>query len=164
VSGFQSAPEAGQDSRAILRDAIDRTNCRIPELRSSTIEGPGEEDLAATQLLLLEDGHSLGDHALAAFRLDRDPPVGPVHAKSLSILVQMVRSGLGITRLPASAVPAELTDHGGFVVRRFRDPAPSRILGSLWRGGSTRARDFVALSPFFANDMQSRMDRVLQSL
>ena len=130
----------------------------------STIEGPGEEDLAAEQLLLVEDGHSLGDHALAACRLDGNTPVGPVHAKSLSMLVQMVRSGLGITPLPASAVPVELTDHGELVVRRFRDPARSRILGSLWRGGSARARDFVARSQFFANNTQSRMVRVLQSL
>jgi len=155
-------PGDDRDGHELIREPF---MLLLPEgHRLSTIEEPGDEDLAGEPVLLLEDGHCLRDHALAACRLGTGALSGPVHANSLSMLVQMVRNGLGITLLPASAVPVEVTDRNGLVVRRFRDPAPSRILGTLWRNASARAPDFVSLSQLFASNLQSQMDRALQSL
>lgn len=93
-------------------------------------------------LILLEDGHCLRDHALAACGL-RPPRAGVEEeifaATSLPTLVQMVGSGLGVTFLPAMAVNAGLTDAATVAVRPIAVDHPSREIVVAWRAGSSRA-------------------------
>jgi len=65
-------------------------------------------DMATEDLLLLEDGHCLRDHALAACSLEAARRNKAFQGTSLHTLVQMVASGLGITLLPQMAVEAGL--------------------------------------------------------
>lgn len=94
-------------------------------------------DLAGEPLLLLEDGHCLRDHALAACS------TGSVRsdfaATSLHTLVQMVKAGLGATLLPRMAVDAGLVDRMDLAVRPFDPPVVGREIGIAWRRGSARA-------------------------
>ncbi|WP_417469413.1 hydrogen peroxide-inducible genes activator [Maricaulis sp.] len=96
-------------------------------------------DLAGEPLLLLEDGHCLRDHALAACS------AGTVRsdfaATSLHTLVQMVKAGLGATLLPRMAVEAGLVDRMGLEVRPFDPPVIGREIGIAWRKGSARAEE-----------------------
>jgi LysR family hydrogen peroxide-inducible transcriptional activator len=102
-----------------------------PSLKSS--------DLAGDPLLLLEDGHCLRDHALAACS------AGMVRsdfaATSLHTLVQMVKAGLGATLLPRMAVEAGLVDRLELTVRPFDPPVVGREIGMAWRRGSARAEE-----------------------
>jgi LysR family hydrogen peroxide-inducible transcriptional activator len=103
------------------------------------------EDLSRTELLLLEDGHCLRGHALQACRLGGPETNEAFQATSLSTLVQMVASGLGVTLLPRSAVPVEVANGAGVVVREVQGSAAARTAALVWRPGSPRARDFRLL-------------------
>jgi LysR family hydrogen peroxide-inducible transcriptional activator len=105
--------------------------------------------LEAEDLILLEDGHCLRDHALAACGLK--PPKTPAGeegfaATSLPTLVQMVSSGLGVTFLPAMAVNAGLTDSAAVATRPIataglNGEGASREIVVAWRAGSNRAAE-----------------------
>ncbi|MEQ8177985.1 MAG: hydrogen peroxide-inducible genes activator [Amphiplicatus sp.] len=102
--------------------------------------------LKQASLLLLEDGHCLRDHALAACRL-RDPGVAATFgATSLFTLAQMVQSGLGATLLPEMAVKAGFAKSAGLAVAPFAAPAPSRRIGLAWRKGSGRREEAEAIA------------------
>lgn len=101
-------------------------------------------DMESGDLILLEDGHCLRDHALAACGLK--PPKAGVEeeifaATSLPTLVQMVGSGLGVTFLPAMAVEAGLTEAAAVAVRPLIADHPSREIVVAWRAGSSRAAE-----------------------
>jgi LysR family transcriptional regulator, hydrogen peroxide-inducible genes activator len=102
------------------------------------------EALEHEDLILLEDGHCLREHALAACGL-RPPKAPPGEelfaATSLPTLVQMVGSGLGVTFLPAMAVAAGLTDAAPVAVRPIAADHPSREIVVAWRAGSSRAAE-----------------------
>jgi LysR family hydrogen peroxide-inducible transcriptional activator len=101
------------------------------------------ESLDNDELILLEDGHCLRDHVLAACGLA--PPKGGEEeafaATSLPTLVQMVGSGLGVSFVPAMAVEAGLTGQAPVTVRPLQAEHPSREVVVAWRAGSSRARD-----------------------
>src|SRR6476469_2895058 len=62
------------------------------------------------RLLLLEDGHGLKDHALAACNRPEMRAGAAMMGTSLHTLVQMVDNGLGVTFVPRMAVDAGLLD------------------------------------------------------
>jgi LysR family hydrogen peroxide-inducible transcriptional activator len=100
------------------------------------------EDMAGEELILLEDGHCLREHALAACSLE--PPRGDPEgesafaATSLHTVVQMVASGLGISLVPAMAVQAGLAEGAPVAVRPLEAGAPKREIVVAWRAGSSR--------------------------
>lgn len=99
-------------------------------------------DLADEEVLLLEDGHCLRDQALAVCELAGARETNSIRANSISTLIQMVANGLGVTLLPASAVPTEIRGMSEVSVVSFADPQPSRTLGLVWRSSSGRHVDF----------------------
>lgn len=62
------------------------------------------KDITAENLLLLDDGHCLRDHALAACAQQDDMSRKAFGATSLTTLVQLVRHGYGTTLLPEMSV------------------------------------------------------------
>ena len=99
------------------------------------------ERLEREDLILLEDGHCLRDHALAACGLAPARPGDETAfaATSLPTLVQMVGSGLGVSFLPAMAVAAGLADAAAVTVRPLAADHPARQIVVAWRAGSSRA-------------------------
>lgn len=102
-------------------------------------------DLAGAELLLLEDGHCLRDHALAACSLPPPPRGERVLATSLGTLVQMVANGMGVTLLPRLAVEAGVLAGTELVTRPLVAGSPGRGLGLAWRRSSARGEDFTRL-------------------
>jgi LysR family hydrogen peroxide-inducible transcriptional activator len=103
-------------------------------------------DLADANLLLLEDGHCLRDHALAACRLPPSPRRDGFAATSLHTLVQMVDNGLGVTLLPQLALDAGILRGTDVVTRPLagdgRTGGAARQIGLAWRRGTQRADEF----------------------
>ena len=102
------------------------------------------DELSDAPLLLLEDGHCLRDHALAACRLPPSPRRDGFAATSLHTLVQMVDSGLGVTLLPRLALDAGILRGTDVTTRPLHDGAgdASRHIGLAWRRGTQRAKEF----------------------
>ncbi len=101
-------------------------------------------------LILLEDGHCLREHALAVCGLD-PPRLGEegFAATSLHTLVQMVGSGLGVSLVPAMAVEAGLARGVPISVLQLDAEAPKREIVIAWRKGSSRGVEGQMLAEVF---------------
>ncbi|MEW4448273.1 hydrogen peroxide-inducible genes activator [Qipengyuania sp. JC766] len=98
------------------------------------------------RLLLLEDGHCLKDHALAACNRPELRASTAMIGTSLHTLVQMVDNGLGLTMLPKMALDAGILSNTQIVARPLKADSPSREIALVWRKNSPRESDFVLLA------------------
>jgi LysR family hydrogen peroxide-inducible transcriptional activator len=96
------------------------------------------EHLKSEEVLLLEDGHCLREHALSACRLAPARRSADVGATSLHTLVQMVAGGMGVTLLPKVAAEGGAVAGAHVALRAFADPVVGRSIGVAWREGSQR--------------------------
>ena len=99
-------------------------------------------------MLLLEEGHCLRDHAIAACGPRRGGWESRVEATSLTTLIQMVEGGLGVTLLPRITLDAGILKGTRLVARPFSSSAPSRMLALAARRTSPRRRDADLLTEF----------------
>jgi LysR family hydrogen peroxide-inducible transcriptional activator len=104
------------------------------------------DDLTGEELLLLEDGHCMRDHALSLCRLEAPRRAADLGATSLFTLVQMVAGGLGVTLVPRLAAEGGAAAGANVVLRSFEAPVTGRSLAVAWRAGGPRARDGRALA------------------
>jgi LysR family hydrogen peroxide-inducible transcriptional activator len=98
------------------------------------------------QLLLLEDGHCLKDHALAACNRPELRQGARMMGTSLHTMVQMVDNGLGVTMLPELAVTSGLIANTGIVTRPLASEHDQRSIALVWRRNSPREREFRMLA------------------
>ena len=98
------------------------------------------------RLLLLEDGHCLKDHALAACNRPELRGSTTMIGTSLHTLVQMVDNGLGLTMLPEMAVEAGILAGTDVVARPLKSKQASRTIALIWRRNSPRREDFELLA------------------
>lgn len=115
-------------------------------------------DLKNVPFLMLEDGHCLRDHALAACRLAPKRQNEVYQATSLSTLVQMVRGGLGVTMLPRMAASVETAGHPDVVVRNFENDSPARQIALAWRASSVKSDEYGKLAKVFRAVFKSHMN------
>jgi len=101
-------------------------------------------DLDSDNLLLLENGHCLRDHALSACYLSPPSTRRTFSATSLPTLIQMVAGGYGSTLLPQMVANSALPQ----AIRTipFRSPKPSREIGLAWKAGHPKDGDFEILA------------------
>jgi LysR family hydrogen peroxide-inducible transcriptional activator len=121
--------------RAVRRPPVRRLPARAeprapPETRSA---GAIDED----KLLLLEDGHCLKDHALAACNRPELRAEAAMLGTSLHTLVQMVDNGLGLTMVPEMAIEAGILEGTGVTPARSR---PSMPIAASRSSGARAAR------------------------
>lgn len=115
---------------------------------SATGVRPAEID--ETRLLLLEDGHCLKDHALAACNRPELRAEAAMLGTSLHTVVQMVDNGLGVTMLPEMAIKAGILDNTHVVARPLDADNASRTIALVWRRASPREKDFRLLADLLA--------------
>jgi LysR family hydrogen peroxide-inducible transcriptional activator len=137
TTGLECA-RVGEDALAVLAPADHR-------LSRSTQVPP--EALEEQELILLEDGHCLRDHALDVCQFSGARVDAAFAATSLSTLVQMVGSGLGVSLLPAMA--AELAQGAPVSLRPLQGESAKREIVVAWRAGSSRGRDAHLLAEAF---------------
>jgi LysR family hydrogen peroxide-inducible transcriptional activator len=105
--------------------------------------------LDSDSILLLEDGHCLREHALAACKIRGTEKVRRFGASSLLTLIEMVDADLGITFLPEMA-------RGSALLRNTRvklwslSETSYRKIGLVWRKGSRRVDEFRMLGEFLS--------------
>ena len=109
--------------------------------RLATSEHLVPQDLATEDVLLLEDGHCLRDHALSICAMPSGHGPTDVAATSLPTLVHMVAGGLGVSLLPKLAADSGVAAGADVVIRAFDRPVIGRQIGIAWRSGSPRAAE-----------------------
>jgi len=129
----------------------DRLYVAFPE---DEFQGPhpfvAASDIDQTRLLLLEDGHCLKEHALAACNRPELRAEATMLGTSLHTIVQMVDNGLGVTILPEMAVNAGILDHTQVIARPLEADHPVRSIALVWRRASPREKDFELLAQVLA--------------
>lgn len=106
--------------------------------------------LDSDSILLLEDGHCLRDHALAACKIRNTRKVSRFGASSLLTLIEMVDADLGVTFLPEMARGSSLLGNTRVKLHPLSEQS-YREIGLVWRKGSRRVEEFQLLGDFFRN-------------
>ncbi len=107
----------------------------------------GIGDLSSDNLLLLEDGHCLREHALSACKLQPPKTRKTFSATSLPTLIQMVEHNYGHTLLPEMVINnAPLSKN--IRITEFKKPAPKRQIGMAWSQNSPYKKDLNILFDF----------------
>ncbi|MFV1875337.1 LysR substrate-binding domain-containing protein [Nioella sp.] len=102
---------------------------------------PLEEARRELDLLLLERGHCLQRHALAAVDTSAFRRNAHFEATSLPTLIAMVGEGLGMTLLPDLAVRTGVAEGQGVRLTPLPDACPRRV-ALVWRRTTSRAETF----------------------
>ncbi|MDD2877693.1 MAG: hydrogen peroxide-inducible genes activator [Acidiphilium sp.] len=105
--------------------------------------------LSRETMLLLEDGHCLRDHVLAACRTAT--PQAAFAATSLHTLIHMVSGGLGITLLPRLAAACGIARGVDVALRRLDGAGAWRTISLVFRPGAPRILEYRALWPMVAS-------------
>lgn len=108
-------------------------------------------DIPEDEILLLEEGHCLREHALAACDLEGSKGQDDVKGTSLYTLVQMVASGLGITFVPAMARRSDILKSADVVTIPMEASATPRQIGLVWRRTSARDNEFQLLAELISS-------------
>ena len=108
------------------------------------------------RLLLLEDGHCLKEHALAACNRPELRAEAAMLGTSLHTLVQMVGNGLGQTLVPQMAVESGLLEGTGAVARPLKARHAFRRIALIWRKGSPREKEFRLLADAIVDRQSGR--------
>ncbi|MDJ1007324.1 MAG: LysR substrate-binding domain-containing protein [Paracoccaceae bacterium] len=106
---------------------------------------PSADALGGMRLLLLEEGHCFRDQALSFCNMGTGLRRDGLDGSSLSTLVQMVGSGIGVTLIPEMAVPVE-TKSAPVSIARFPAPEPGRTVGMVWRRSSPLAQTLTGIA------------------
>ncbi len=104
------------------------------------------EAIDERRLLLLEDGHCLRDHALAACARPGFRPDASVLGTSLHTLIQMVDNGIGQTLVPQMAIDAGILAGTQVETRPLAAPDAARAIALAWRPASPRAEEYRLLA------------------
>ncbi len=168
----QSAPivarlESGQADAAIIALPYASDGLETMELgrdRFFVVVPPGHrlasrekirpQDMGADDLLLLEDGHCLRQHALAACSLEGARRNSGFQGTSLLTLVQMAANGLGVTLVPQMAIDAGILGGLNLVTRPLEDDSPPRVIALAWRLTSSRKAMFRELGAVLRKALQ----------
>lgn len=127
-------PEAGLDIEVLFKEPFVLAVPGRHELARR--DRVGLEDLKGSELLLLEEGHCLREHALEVCALAGAHERVDFHATSMETLRQMVAAEVGITLMPLLAVKPPIANTDNLVIRPFRGTAPSRTIALVWRSSS----------------------------
>lgn len=115
-------------------------------------------DFRPRELLLLQEGHCLRDQALDVCHLEAGNAPEVVVGSSLSMLVQMVANGFGVTLLPLTAVPIDVPASNEVRVMPFTKPEPGRTLGLAWRKSSPLSGAYEQLAAVLRSEIHRLLD------
>jgi len=111
--------------------------------RGATVE---VDSIDENRMLLLEDGHCLKDHALAACNRPELRARAAMMGTSLHTLVQMVDNGLGLTFVPSMAIEAGILEGTHVDAKPLRSEHGFRRIALIWRRSSPRESEFQLLA------------------
>ncbi|MEM8812565.1 MAG: hydrogen peroxide-inducible genes activator [Pseudomonadota bacterium] len=130
---------------------------RSPEDAGKPVPSPST--LKTMRLLLLEEGHCFRDQALSYCRMTDAEPRQLMEGSSLSTLVRMVASGMGVTLIPEMALSLE-TRSADVSIARFAPPAPSRTIGMVWRKTNPLSDQLMEIGALVRKVGQAKRDEL----
>ena len=124
-----------------------------PLLKKAKKKSLNNNDISASNMLLLDEGHCLRDHALKACNKEAKQKIDAFKATSLLTLVQMVASNAGITLLPDLVINSDFFKKTKIKILDYEDNKNFREISLCWRVSSPRAKDFIEFSNFLRSNV-----------
>ena len=103
----------------------DDARSKVKEIKAS--------ELDRSELLLLEEGHCLKDHILAACKMTKQASNISFKASSLNTLVQFVKSGMGSTLVPKMAISQLMVGNPDLKNLHLNESGPHREIAIVIR-------------------------------
>jgi LysR family hydrogen peroxide-inducible transcriptional activator len=122
------------------------------------------ERLAPRDVVLLEEGHCLREHAIVACGVRTPAETPAVEATSLATLVQMVEGGLGVTLLPEMTLKAGLLKGTALVARPFATQVPARQIALVSRPSGAHGQDVALLAGLIVEEAAPKLKAGLPSI
>ncbi|MFK3663812.1 hydrogen peroxide-inducible genes activator [Ochrobactrum teleogrylli] len=113
------------------------------------------DDLLDEPFLLLESGHCLREHVMAAIGSKPAQTGGDVHATSIMTLVQLVQFGMGVTLLPELAVKANVARGTDLSIVPYEGKNNFRSLVLAWRANAARRNEFQLFASHLRDNCMS---------
>ena len=117
-------------------------------LANKTKKSLSNKDISDTNMLLLDEGHCLREHALEACSKETKQKVDAFKATSLLTLVQMVDNNSGITLLPDIVVNSELLKNSKIKILEYENNKNYREIVLCWRVSTPRSKEFFEFTKF----------------
>ena len=111
------------------------------------------KEIDLSNLMLLDDGHCLKSHVLAACKIDNDKQYS-MEASSLTTLTQLVAGGMGSTLVPHMAIE-QLVSSNPFITKAHLDePGPHRELAVIIRPSYSALENVKLLIDIFSSSLK----------
>ena len=151
-------PLANVETEDVALDRFFVVCSRAHRLAKLAAIRPG--DMVKEDLLLLEDGHCLREHALAACRFEGARRNLAFQGTSLQTLVLMAANGLGVTLVPELAIDAGVLAGLDLHVAPLEGDRPFRRIALAWRRTSGRAETFRRIADLIRRALAPAGDSV----
>jgi LysR family hydrogen peroxide-inducible transcriptional activator len=113
---------------------------------------PSVADVPKDELIMLSEGHCLGERVLKLCRVNRD--VARLECGQLESLESLVAAGLGIGFVPKMAVQEKKSP--GITYCQFRNPEPTRVISIVRRRGQQLSKPAEKLLEYISDQPKDR--------
>jgi len=114
------------------------------------------KDIDISNLMLLDDGHCLKSHVLAACKIETNKQYS-MEASSLTTLTQLAAGGMGSTLVPHIAID-QLVNSNSLINKALLDePGPHRELAIIIRPSYSSMESVELLSEVFTSSLQKKL-------
>ncbi|MFK5894373.1 MAG: LysR substrate-binding domain-containing protein, partial [Pseudomonadota bacterium] len=114
-------------------------------------------ELDKSQLLLLEEGHCLKDHALSVCKFIRSEMGSSFSGTSLYTLIQMVSAKMGITFVPEMSLRQLLHDNKELKISHLNEPTPHRKIAFITRLNFSGVNNIELLIKIFRQQLKATL-------
>ncbi len=117
------------------------------------------DDIKYSNIMLLQEGHCLKDHILAACRLQASETDNSLASTSLHTLIQMVAGRMGTTLIPAMALDQLLIYNPELQAAHLKEPGPHRSIAFLTRPNYTGMHHIELLMQIFRQQLNKTLPK-----
>jgi LysR family hydrogen peroxide-inducible transcriptional activator len=111
------------------------------------------KEIDLSNLMLLDDGHCLKSHVLAACKIDNDKQYS-MEASSLTTLTQLVAGGMGSTLVPHMAIEQLVSSNPLITKAHLDEPGPHRELAVIIRPSYSALENVKLLIDIFSSSLK----------
>lgn len=112
------------------------------------------KDIDHSELMLLDDGHCLKNHVLAACKINNKQQFS-MEASNLNTLSQLVANDMGTTLVPYMSVKNIVDTNPNIKKSLLKEPGPHRELAIIARPTYSSTENVILLKELFENELRN---------